>query len=550
MEAPVTNLSQLLEKASSISVPNYQRAYSWSVKNVEVLINDLNELATDTGEQKKRQYYLGHFQFEVGKIDSLSASLLVLDGQQRLTTVFLMYLAYRSLGGKKYSSLFLKDNTEIKFETVSYDRDYFKHMDSGKSNDWKTQSQARLIEAYNLLKQLSQNTIERYLSYLLESIITVDTVKSKYEAVHRFALQNDRGVRATELDVIKADLMLYVYKNEHNSQEAEKTTEKIQECFSHIYEYIEQINLINSELQMLKYAAFALLEISINDDVVEALRNKVKSEFGISSALLISEKLELGFKRILKIQELSKVKECMIGDALCIKYDTAIPFLILTIEELIHDNPSDYSKINTILKHFVYIYYRTNAYGGNLRKDKLIEETKTFLINSNKVEAFEALNKNLQMYAQNSYTGWQGSFTSNLWAKYILDNVNSLDHYNYGPFKKNATYILWKYETNKSYYDVFANKSQSEIPTIDHRLPQNPEVEYPESIYQSLNTLGNLSLLTRSENSSKSNNLSAESIAEKIKENQERDKKIKAFIKEIMFYEGELEHIKKELNLE
>ena len=65
-----------------------------------------------------------------------------------------------------------------------------------------------------------------------------------------------------------------------------------------------------------------------------------------------------------------------------------------------------------------------------------------------------------------------------------------------------------------------------------------------------MNTLGNLSLLTWSENSSKSNNLSAESIAEKFEENQERDKKIKAFIKEIMFYEGELEHIKAELNLD
>ncbi len=57
-----------------ITVPSYQRAYSWEQKQLDQFIGDLNEMTLED----KKGYYFGHFIFENdGKL------FKVIDGQQR-----------------------------------------------------------------------------------------------------------------------------------------------------------------------------------------------------------------------------------------------------------------------------------------------------------------------------------------------------------------------------------------------------------------------------------------------------------------------------------
>lgn len=545
MNTSAYNLYALLQNTNAISVPNYQRAYSWTTKNVEVLINDLNELGD-------RTYYYGHFQFE----DQQNETFLVLDGQQRLTTLFLMYLAYNHLGGKEYGDLFNNQEKQLKFETVDYDRECFNKIISLELNETKTQSQARLNEVYKMLIELPVDKLEYYIQRLLISTVTTDTVLSKYEAVQRFALQNDRGVRATELDVIKADLMLYVYKHEHDTVKAEEVTERIQSCFSKIYENIEKIDIIHSEVQMLKYVACAYYEISLDSDIVVELRNLVNNNDyqlgGQDFVLELADKLELGFKILYKIQVLSDDLNCMVGDALLIEFKQAILLLLLTIEKLVPADSTDFSEINKILKHFVFIYYRINAYGVYSSADDMLIVAKEFLNNGNQAEALVVLDSRLKVYAQNSYRGWRNK-NENLWGGlYILYMIEGLNHYGVSKFKKNATYVLWKYknlgrevgsEEMASYYKSFANKSNAESLTIDHILPRNPQVDYNnEEVDKYMDSLGNLCLKSRSDNSSKGNYV-PDDVDKIIEDVKWRNESIKIFIKETMFYEGELNYV-------
>lgn len=545
MNTSANTLYALLQDRNAISVPNYQRAYSWTTKNVEVLLNDLDELGD-------RKYYYGHFQFE----DQQNETFLVLDGQQRLTTLFLMYSAYNHLGGKEYRHLFNNQENKLKFKTVGYDQDYFNEIENKHVNEIKTQSQLRLNEAYDMLKELPVDKLEYYLQQLLNATVTTDTVLNKYEAVQRFALQNDRGVRATELDIVKADLMLYVYKHERDTIKAEDITERIQLCFAKIYENIENIDIIHSEVQMLKYVACAYYNINMDRDIVVELRSLVNKKENYQSegpgfVLELVEKLELGFRLLHRIQELSKEVNCMVGDALLIEFKQAIILLLLTIERLVPDDSSDYSEINKILKHFVFIYYRINAYGGNSSADRLFQVAKEFLGNENKTEALSVLDYELKKYAQNSYTGWQRRW-DNLFGKFILDRIGELNHYDYHKYKKNATYILWKYKNKEkeaimkdkdSYYKTFTNKSSSEAVTIDHDLPRNPDKEYKnEEIYKYMNSFGNLDLISRSDNSSKGNS-TPDDEDKKLEEIKTKNERIVSFIKETMFYEGELNYV-------
>lgn len=73
-----------------ISVPDYQRSYSWGEVEVEELWRDL-EKARSAGVQ---EYFLGSI---VTTTATGSDRHLVIDGQQRLATVSLLYAAMRDI---------------------------------------------------------------------------------------------------------------------------------------------------------------------------------------------------------------------------------------------------------------------------------------------------------------------------------------------------------------------------------------------------------------------------------------------------------------------
>ena len=72
-------------------VPNYQRDYSWSKKNCERLLNDILNVAKDS---TRPTYYIGSVLY-IPESFNISAvnKCMIIDGQQRLTTISLLLLA-------------------------------------------------------------------------------------------------------------------------------------------------------------------------------------------------------------------------------------------------------------------------------------------------------------------------------------------------------------------------------------------------------------------------------------------------------------------------
>lgn len=65
-------------------IPRYQRAYAWEDKEIGQLIDDINDIDIDSTEN----YYIGSL--IVSKIQGKTETYEVVDGQQRLTTLFLL----------------------------------------------------------------------------------------------------------------------------------------------------------------------------------------------------------------------------------------------------------------------------------------------------------------------------------------------------------------------------------------------------------------------------------------------------------------------------
>lgn len=81
METSTTILKML--SGNYISVPNYQRAYSWDSGNqIKQFLIDIDEYIASKSETP---YYFGHFLFEKRNNDSEYYNII--DGQQRLTTI-------------------------------------------------------------------------------------------------------------------------------------------------------------------------------------------------------------------------------------------------------------------------------------------------------------------------------------------------------------------------------------------------------------------------------------------------------------------------------
>ena len=69
------------------SVPNYQRAYDWGKGELQELMDDLTQLKGN----KESNLFLGNLIFDV----SNSENYKIVDGQQRLTSISILFIALR-----------------------------------------------------------------------------------------------------------------------------------------------------------------------------------------------------------------------------------------------------------------------------------------------------------------------------------------------------------------------------------------------------------------------------------------------------------------------
>lgn len=80
-------LSKYIEgNKMQLIIPVYQRNYDWKKENCDQLFNDLKKLV-----HSERNHFFGSI--VTGVADSIGNNRLVIDGQQRITTISILLLA-------------------------------------------------------------------------------------------------------------------------------------------------------------------------------------------------------------------------------------------------------------------------------------------------------------------------------------------------------------------------------------------------------------------------------------------------------------------------
>lgn len=92
-----TTLQELLEGSKQYQVPLYQRTYSWEKEQLKLLWDDIVQLAKDRAEDPELTHFIGSVVLAPSPTNGPAGvqEFLVIDGQQRLTTLSILLCAVR-----------------------------------------------------------------------------------------------------------------------------------------------------------------------------------------------------------------------------------------------------------------------------------------------------------------------------------------------------------------------------------------------------------------------------------------------------------------------
>jgi uncharacterized protein with ParB-like and HNH nuclease domain len=218
MKAVDAHLLTFLEGKKQFQIPIYQRTYSWGIKQCTQLLKDIIEVG---GKASGEAHFIGsivYFQPEIVTTTGVP-KFLVIDGQQRLTTVVLLLLAVKQFLNSN-SETTLKDTSgeEIQdsylFNPHKNGEDKFKLLLTKKDKE----TLIKLLEAVPLDENSSTRVKDNFEYFMKE--ITPNNVQKIYNGIQKllivdaaleFGKDNPQlifeSLNSTGLDLSQADLI-------------------------------------------------------------------------------------------------------------------------------------------------------------------------------------------------------------------------------------------------------------------------------------------------------------------------------------------------------
>lgn len=211
------SLQEVITAGKRFIIPYYQRPYAWGAVEVGQLLQDIHESSTSSRE---KEYYVGNI---VCNADALYGDncLKVIDGQQRLTTLFLLQATLERrpdvVSEGKMSSLLVNETTsrltylareEDNIELLDYfkkKKDDFAH--SFAHSGFETARQ--IMEEFCNEKFNDTTECKNFHKYLIEKVkfVLVELPKKNFDHAEYFEVINTNVKQLEKHEVLKA-LML------------------------------------------------------------------------------------------------------------------------------------------------------------------------------------------------------------------------------------------------------------------------------------------------------------------------------------------------------
>ncbi|GAA7240309.1 DUF262 and DUF1524 domain-containing protein [Helicobacter pylori] len=260
MDAKATTLLKFFEENQNnqFVIPIYQRLYSWKKEQCEQLWDDIIKIG---GNDKMNGHFIGSILYVLDGNTHSNNSLLIIDGQQRLTTITLLFIALRDHLSEEVEILEKFSRKKIESYLINSDKDgdkKFRLILSESDKDTllslidkdrrkPSEPSLKIVENFKLFeKWISENTdkletIFKGLEKLM--IVWIALKKEKDDPQLIFESMNSKGIELTQTDLIRNYIVM-------------ETEVKKQEDFYNQYWRAMEENFKQSEKQSKKEDLF------------------------------------------------------------------------------------------------------------------------------------------------------------------------------------------------------------------------------------------------------------------------------------------------------
>lgn len=498
MKANETKVDKFLAtNETTFAIPVYQRNYDWTLVQCKQLLHDILEAGKS---EKINAHFIGSIVYVHDDVYTASGltELTIIDGQQRLTTLTLIYIALYRLAKELGDPMlvnrlhktylineFAPEAEKLKLKPTENNKNALKHI-LNLEDEEEFKDYSKIIENFNYFKSSIScenfETIQRGLSKLIVVDIALDRQKDNPQRI--FESLNSTGLELSQADLIRNYILMglsrtnqeKIYKNYWEIIEQNAKDEKSNK--SRVSEFIrDYLTLINREIPN-KGDVYTKFKSQFPTTTVEELES-VLTELKLLGKFynkLINPKNEPDKDVRTQLEYINKLE-----------INVAFPFLMKVYQDYSNDeiDKQTFVSVLNLVQSFTWRRFilglPTNALNkifmslyDKVNKDKYLQSIQQSLLHRSGVQRFP----------RNAET---------------INALKEKDVYNVNP--KNRTYLLERLENYQNNEPVLI-EGNSDI-TIEHIFPQNPDPKWKIELGQDeynfmkenyLNTIGNLTL--------------------------------------------------------
>lgn len=326
-------------------IPIYQRNYDWHTVQCEQLLNDIIEAG-----KHGQQHFIGSIVFIYDGyghyLPGGANELIIIDGQQRLTTITLLYIALYHfaidngqdrLAEEIYEECiinkFVDNEHKLKLKPTENNDIDLKALINRTSID-SSNRYSNIINNYNYFKNYIQNNNDiKWILAGLEMLMFVEiSLDRNYDNAQRiFESLNSTGLDLSQADLIRNYILM------------ERTAEEQKELYNQYWEYIEQntrVCGINKLPDFIRdYLTFSTQSIANKNEVYHTFKKEFRAHDMMELKALLSEikRLVKPYGRLLdpnKEQDKDIRKELYNINQL--EINTSYPFLMKVYDDYIN----------------------------------------------------------------------------------------------------------------------------------------------------------------------------------------------------------------------
>lgn len=231
---------ETLFQSGQYVIPIYQRNYAWEEGQITQLVQDINDFSKSNKAQK---YYIGTL--VVYEREGLERLYETIDGQQRLTTLSILYAVLRNEYAL-HNELASFEKRILDFENRKLSSTALDLVKEG-NFDTSLKYNTSIVNAYGILKKELKSIFNVYghtgvefsnfVSYLNKQVVLLRVkVPKDTDLNHYFEIMNNRGEQLEKHEVLKSLLLGYLDKI-HDKDKREKS----KQLFNTIWEGCSQM---------------------------------------------------------------------------------------------------------------------------------------------------------------------------------------------------------------------------------------------------------------------------------------------------------------------